>query len=273
MSSMIQNLMRSLQPQQAQQPAQQPAQPKETNPQMQLIEKQQQPGVNPAAHSANPEEEAAKMWQQKPLENPAAGPVFQPDMQKFQEAVGKMDFMKGLDPALVQKALSGDNAAFQEAINLAARQAYAQSTLGSQHLVEAALEKRMKDFETMMAQRFTSLRANERVVEQNPAFKDPSVSPLLNDVQSRLQAQFPEASPAEIAERAQKVLVAMAQKIVGGTPESREAATKKSQDTAAGAFNWAEWATMPTAEEKEQFFPQESKPASPQMVPFDPFLR
>lgn len=217
----------------------------------------QQPGGDPAKAAApgvDPADEMHKIWEQRPGDSASAKQIFTPDMEKFKSAVAQMDFTQGIDPQLAQKALGGDTEALMTLINSSGRNAYAQSTLGSRELIEHALRERTAELERSMEQRFKALRAGERAAEQNAAFKDPLVQPLLRDIQGRLQTQFPEASAEELAERAQKMLVGMAQKIVSQTPDTlaREAREKQTAAQQPGAFNWEDWATQGSQSSAEQ---------------------
>jgi hypothetical protein len=196
----------------------------------------------PTTATSTAQDDMAKIWDTTPSASLSDSRVFTPNMEQFNEAVSRMDFTRGADPQLAQKALQGDTAALAELLNAVGRGAYSQSTQAATQLIESALQKRTADLDKLIDQRFNSLHAQTQVQQQNAAFRDPQIAPLLKSIQSRLQAQFPEATADDLAGRAQKFLVGIAQKIVEGTPEAQQRAKEKqTTESASQEFDWLSW--------------------------------
>lgn len=151
----------------------------------------------------NPLDEFGPLWENTPNSQPSGPqPLFKPDMGKFQDAVGKLNFAESLPQELVTKALGGDAASFGQAVNTVAQQAFGKAILLSGQMMEKALEKRLAEVTKQIDTRVNSLGARDKIRSENPAFSHSAVAPMLDFIQSRIQAKYPEASPDQIKQAA-----------------------------------------------------------------------
>lgn len=141
------------------------------------------------------------------------------DQNKLGEGFGKMSFTQGLDPNKIQKALGGDAESFMEILEHTARRAAMTSFQASESYngrlldtydqsVNARIPKQISEFETRSAVRNTI-----------KGMDHPAVSPWLDSLQSQFRERFPDASPQEIAQAAQRYLQEAA-KVITGQSES-----------------------------------------------------
>lgn len=199
-------------------------------------------GAVDANAQANTAAKAEPIWQQELAPDLASQALFTPNMAEFQKGVNGMDFMKSVDPALAAKALGGDAAALQQLINAGAQAAFSTSATASQQLIEAAMKKRTEELKKEMQAEFRTMSAGNEARGANPAFSDPEVSPIFNDVQRRLAARFPEASPSEISRQSQEFLTSFATKILDNSPEARKSKEETTSQRASQSTDWMDWA-------------------------------
>lgn len=131
-------------------------------------------------------------------------PLFKPDQKALSEAVGKMNFASKVDPELAKKALSGDHAALLSVINSTAQEGFSQALLASSQMMDQAFTKKMADFDKSAGSTYKKLRTSETLMGENPQFSHPAVKPMFDMMQEKFSQQYPEASPAEIAQYTQK---------------------------------------------------------------------
>ena len=189
-------------------------------------------------------EKAVDIWGAKPAESAIKSSVFGPtDTAKFDTAVTQMDFLKGLDPAIVQKAQSGDAAALSQLVNHVGQNSYKSAALSSKELIEQGVASKVGEIREEMKAEFRAMSGMQAIDKANPAFTDPEVSPMLTQFKSQLRAAYPTATPEELAKHAQDRLVTIARKIIDGSPEGMAAAEKKKTSDTPPALTAASWLT------------------------------
>jgi len=161
---------------------------------------------NPAANSQNagtgapadPFEKFSKMWDTTTTETDAP-PSFSIDPKIMTEIASKQDFMRGVDPALMQRATGGDMSAMMEIVHNATRAAY-QSAIEhggmlTDRFVGAREAHTAKGFDSRVKGQLT-----QGALATTPNFTNPVVRKQLKEVATRLSTQHPDASPQEIAD-------------------------------------------------------------------------
>lgn len=152
----------------------------------------------------------SKLWETKKdkdgnvIQPSGPEPLFKPDQKALSEAVGKMNFASKVDPELAKKALSGDHAALLSVINSTAQEGFSQALLASSQMMDQAFTKKMADFNASAGNTYKKLRTSETLMGENPQFSHPAVKPMFDMMQEKFSQQYPEASPAEIAQYTQK---------------------------------------------------------------------
>ncbi|CAN5950699.1 unnamed protein product [Sphagnum jensenii] len=102
---------------------------------------------------------------------------------------------------ILTKAVNGDVAAFKDVLNKAVQLGFAQATsaageISKNHFTSA--QNILND--QILPQAIRTNQINEALsVENNPAFKDPSVAPMVSMVAAQLQSKYPTSPASEIA--------------------------------------------------------------------------
>jgi len=204
-------------------------------------------GVVPAGSEAKPEESpTAKfgtLWEPAKTEEVKPGEQSQGlTPEKMLEAASKVDFTKALNRELVAKLQAGGEEAVQatlQLMNATAQQSYGQSVVVAQKLVERALAEARQEFAGQIPGMVKRQSANEALVQNNPAFKDPAVAPVVAAVQQQLHQKYPNATSAEIAELAQDYF-----KSAAGVFSGKPAEPSKPKGSE-GDFDWEGWIQTP----------------------------
>lgn len=186
--------------------------------------------VNPSATAAttdlsaqqkSPLEVNKDLWKATPID-PKAPPkkdslfanVKPEDLLK---AAQNVDFNAIIPPEISARIKAGGEdglVAAQQAQNLIAQNVYAQSTMATTKIVDAALKEQKEMFKAELPGLIKSLNVRSSFVEENPALNDPVLLPLVNSVQKQLQVKNPTATPQELKLMTSDILEAMADKIV-----------------------------------------------------------
>lgn len=171
-------------------------------------------GVDPNAMSKdtqNPIDAYTKMMQTSNNNSAIEAPSFSLDPKIVADVASKMDFTKGLNPELIQKATSGDAASMLQLIQEVGRNSY-----------RASLEHATKLTDTHLGQRseFESKRVKEGVRSQltsdalsqgsdtNANLNHPVVKAELNRIAKSFanSPEYADASPQEIAKAAKQYM-------------------------------------------------------------------
>lgn len=187
---------------------------------------------------ADPTALYAKMWDNAPDQPGAEPPALRYDPKILDQVSGSMDFMKGIDPALIQKATSGDTAALMQVINLSNQQAYRASLEHNGAVVDNFIGRReqhlSKGLPGIVRGELTRGALFDSGEGQAPM--PDFARQQLADTAKRIQAAHPDASPQQVAAAAKKYFTDMNAAVNQQTP------TKKQNDGAPGSFDWDSWA-------------------------------
>jgi len=144
-------------------------------------------------------------------DNKSLVPQFNIDPAKILESASKIDFTKSINPDVIDKALAGDRAAFLTAINQSAQLGFAHAVTASGELVKNSMNTAQEALNNRVLP--TAIRQatiSQAIDASNPAFTNPAVAPMLDNLKAQLALKYPTASPQEIATTAQAYLVDMA---------------------------------------------------------------
>lgn len=152
---------------------------------------------------ADPLAPFAKMYDVS--ETAETAPQFNLDAAALSTASKGMDFMRGLDPAVLQRAQTGDSTAIMEMMAHGNRQAY---ELAMSH--SATLSNKFTDArEAFNNKGFAGKVKGEltmNALTNSPNFSHPVVRKELIRVSREIQQQNPDASPQEVADQAKQYL-------------------------------------------------------------------
>jgi hypothetical protein len=131
--------------------------------------------------------------------------VPQLDPAKLNEAVSKANFLQGVSPELMTKAMSGDAAAFAQVLNESSKAAFQQALLASRNLTETSLnsygERQKADMPGMVKSQMV-----RDTLQTNPLYQHEATRPLLAALETQLSQKYPMASANEITQHAQNYI-------------------------------------------------------------------
>lgn len=180
---------------------------------------QQQPNngnggnTDPNAGKQQPEDPlawASKMFDNDPnAEQDKGPPRFSIDGKVMDEVVSKQDFLKGIDPELQRKAMSGDADAFAQMFQQGLRNVYRSSIEHNGALTDRFVSSREEYSGTKLSGKIKG-ELTTSALSKTPNFQNPVVKKQLTEFAQRLQKQHPDAAPEEIAEAARKYVTDLA---------------------------------------------------------------
>lgn len=169
----------------------------------------------------------SSLWETDPNAKPPVDPWSQPilpnDPAKIQEAARKMNLMQGVDPALVQKVMAGnDPQAVMDLIQFAS-----QSTLAmAAQLTTATVEKAgttIRDRERAgLDERFRSFQDRNLSVD-DPVLNHPAAQPMLDMARRQIRMKNPNMSADKVQEMAVQYLRQFATAMGTGDPTQQSA--------------------------------------------------
>lgn len=195
---------------------------------------------NNANQPSNPLDVMAALMQndpnvQRPVD-PLAAPLLQTDVAKLRQAAGGMNLVGQIDPALMQKAMSGtDPVAFAQVLNLAAQSAVVTSAQLSAATVEQATNRNNQRMLQVIPNQIKQAQIDSGVSE-NPALAHPAAQPFLHMVRSQIQMKNPGMSAAEINRQAETVISGFAESVTTAPQEAVR------QQTETQGTDWDKWA-------------------------------
>lgn len=161
------------------------------------------------------------------------------DPQKLMEAAARVDFTKVVDAESMAKIAAGGEEAAQTLVallNKTAQQVYGQSTVVTSRIVEQAVSQAREQFIAQIPDVIRKQGARAAVFEDNPAFSNPAVAPLIEAQVAQLALKYPKATPGELKGMAQEYLKDMASLI---NPVKSDASSKKG--TANDGDDWSSY--------------------------------
>lgn len=187
-------------------------------------------GVVPANSSGeSPLDKFKDVWQPTQTDpNAQKGP--QPiTAEQIMEAAGKVDFTKVLSQEELAKVAAGGQeavGALASILNKTMQTSYGHSALAATKLVEQAVSQAEERFAAKLPTIINQQSSKNALLSENPAFKNPAVSPIVEMIHSQLTEKYPNATPNEIAQMAKEMMAGAAQVF---NPNATIAAAEKSK--------------------------------------------
>lgn len=182
-----------------------------------------------------------KLWETPKIEgtpSPKLGEGFNFDPSKLAEAAKSLDFVKVIPPEVMALASKGDAAALAQVVNLAGQAGFAQSATVAGKLVETAMAKFTDQFNANLPQMIRD-RTAQSMSGENPAYKDPAVAPIIEQVRNQLLARHPNATPQDIKEHTDAYLAGLGVLLTGAPGASKNAPASK------GTEDWLSYFGQP----------------------------
>jgi len=189
-----------------------------------------------SSEPANPLDAYKSLWDNagKPQQSEQA-PSFNLDPKLVGEVSSKINFAEGIDQNMVQQALGGDIQAFMQVLNSVGRNAYSQSLQHGSTLTDKFVGAR-SEFEAKGLGSKVKGVLTEQAVGSIPNANHPVVKQQLRETAKMFAAQYPEASPQEIAQMAQKYVTDLASAFQTQNQGQEGQKQQQPQDT-----NWDTW--------------------------------
>jgi len=158
-----------------------------------------------------------------------AEPLLNFDPKKFGDTAGKMNFAGNIDPALMQKAMSGDQQAFAAVLNRVAQSSFTASAQVLTGILEQAFKKNNGRWDGSLDSRFRNLQlTNTR--STNPVLQHPAAAPLLEGMKATIAAKDPTMRPEEVARKAEEYFGAFTDMMIASRAPKETPATSASDD-------------------------------------------
>lgn len=132
-------------------------------------------------------------------------PSFKLDPEILNKVSSSMDFTKGVEEDLLNKALSGDSKALLSVMQHVGRNAYSASLEHATALTDTHLSQR-QEYDTKRLNEGVRSRLTEEALTSAPNYSHPVLKAELNRIASMIARQNPDASPSQIAKQAQEHL-------------------------------------------------------------------
>lgn len=181
--------------------------------------------------AVDPMDAYSKMWD-TPKDGDKA-PTFTLDSKVLGDIASKQDFMAGINPELVKKAQAGDTESLLSLMNHVGQNAYRNALEHTSTLTDKFVTAREGHNEKAFSSKVRKELTGQALAD-TPNYSHPVVRKQLSQIADQLQAQHPDAAPAEIAKMAKAYLQELSEAIA--TPKK---ANKKAG--AVGATNWDEF--------------------------------
>lgn len=159
------------------------------------------------------------------LADPILGPL---DPTTFRQQVSTANFAASIPQETIQKAMGGDAQAFADAINVAAREAFAAAAQLSHGLVEQGSRTAAERVNGSLDSRIRNFQVRTQNTS-NEALTHPAVAPMLNAVKMQIAQSNPQLSPDQVQQQAETYFTQMADVLVAPKQEAARAAAKPSE--------------------------------------------
>lgn len=159
--------------------------------------------VNGSNQAVDPMAAYATMFTNDPNKQGEAPPNFSIDAKVLDTVTGQMDFTRGVDPAIMQKAMGGDMQSFMDIMNHVGREAYKNSLNHSSTLTDKFVNMR----EEYSGKKLPKLVREELTMGEitgSAGSTSPIVRQQLAEIARKYQAANPDASPQQVAAAAKQ---------------------------------------------------------------------
>lgn len=186
----------------------------------------------PAGGPQNPLDSFADMFKPRPvdpkapkaptLQDPILGQL---DPTAFKQQVSQANFAAAIPQETIQKAMGGDAQAFADAINSAAREAFAAAAQLSHGLVEHGSRTAAERVNSSLDSRIRNFQIKSQNTNHE-ALAHPAVAPMLNAVKMQIATSDPNLSPDQVQQQAETYFTQMADVLTAPKRQAAEQAAR-----------------------------------------------
>ena len=195
------------------------------------------PAGGPQAGTASPLDSFTAFFAPKPRDpNAQAAPTLRDpylaplDPTAFKQQVSQANFAASIPQDTLTKAMSGDQGAFADAINHAAREAFAAAAQLSHGLAEQATRTGLERLDGSLDGRIKNYQLRTQNTT-NEALNHPAVAPMLSAVKMQIAQSNPNLSPAEVQNQAEQYFDQMAGVLQGSKQAAQQPANAGPRET------------------------------------------
>lgn len=175
--------------------------------------------------------------------DPNAGYLPAIPKDQLTKMVSEANFTAGINPEVMKKAMSGDEASFAAVLNQVAQQAFSANLQLSQTLAEQAAASSHDRVTGSLDSRFRNMQIKSKVSE-NPALQHPMGQAMLNSLKSQIATANPQMSADEVHTAAEAGFHEFAALMVAKPANQQQADAAKSQT------NWLDYLDSSTGDNK-----------------------
>lgn len=167
-------------------------------------------------------------------QNPANSDIFQnvnPD--DLMKAASQIDFTKVVTPEIIQAIQAGGEEgtkALLQALNKTQQLGYAQSAHATTVLINKALKDARESFMSELPKHIRDRNASD-LIKETPAYSHPAAAPLVESLVKQMQIKYPDASPKELTDMANKYVTQFADAMKPNQKQSETTSTKEDWDS------------------------------------------
>lgn len=190
------------------------------------------PGQPPAGGPQNPLDAFADIFKPRqadpnqPKAPTLADPILNPlDPNAFKQQLSQANFAAGIPAEILQKAATGDTQALADAINTAARDAFAAATQLSHGLVEHGSRTAAERLNSSLDSRIRNFQIKTQNTSHE-ALTHPAVAPMLNAVKMQIATSNPTLTPEQVQQQAETYFTQMADVLTAPKRQAAEQAAK-----------------------------------------------
>lgn len=171
--------------------------------------------------------------------DPLASPILNFDPAKIAESAGKLNFMSGVSPEQIAKALGGDQTAFSDVINAAVRSAVIGVTTSQGQLMNRVIDTNNQRLTDALPTHIKRTQLDQLPMD-NPILEHAAVAPLVQALKTAEFNKNPNASPQEVHQKVLSYLAGLSTAINANSPEVIKAKTAKSNE----GTDWDAWSQL-----------------------------
>lgn len=182
------------------------------------------PGTDP--NSQNPLDVYNKMFDNANKGSDIHAPEFKIDPKVLSDVSSKMDFTRGVNPELLQKAQGGDVSALMEIMKTVGQNSYRAALEHNTALTDTYLTSR-GDYDRKSLANGVKSQLTSNELSNAPNYSHPVVKAELNRIADSFARANPDASPQEVAKAAQKYIADLQQALSPADPDASDGKPKE----------------------------------------------
>ena len=146
----------------------------------------------------------------QPVQKPTGDePFFNMNSEKFNEAVGGMNFIPESAKESLEAVMAGDLKQLPALLNAVARNGYMQQTQLSQSMMEDLGKNAMARMRSSLPETLKNHSTESTVFGSNEQFNHPAVKPVVQALAGQVLKKWPNATPQEVQQKVTELMKSM----------------------------------------------------------------